>query len=159
MFLISSLTTTVLPTPAPPNIPILPPFVNGEIKSITFIPVSRISGVVFCSESFGDGLCIGAKSLSFLLISPNPSTACPNTLNILPKVFSPTGTEIGALVLTTLSPLFNPSVEPKAIVLTSKLSIWNIVSKTSLEPFFIVMLRASYTSGVSSLNLTSTTAP
>ena len=61
MFLISSLTTTVLPTPAPPNIPIFPPFVKGEIKSITFIPVSRSSGVVFCSESFGDGLCMGAK--------------------------------------------------------------------------------------------------
>ena len=34
---------TVLPTPAPPNKPTLPPFANGQIKSITLIPVSSNS--------------------------------------------------------------------------------------------------------------------
>ena len=42
-FLIISITKTVLPTPAPPKKPIFPPFGKGAIKSITFIPVSRIS--------------------------------------------------------------------------------------------------------------------
>ena len=34
---------TVLPTPAPPNKPTLPPFANGQIKSMTLIPVSSNS--------------------------------------------------------------------------------------------------------------------
>ena len=34
--------TTVLPTPAPPNNPILPPFKNGWIRSMTLTPVSNI---------------------------------------------------------------------------------------------------------------------
>src|SRR6266850_2597029 len=33
--------TTVFPTPAPPNNPILPPFTNGAIRSMTLIPVSN----------------------------------------------------------------------------------------------------------------------
>ena len=40
---ISSIIITVLPTPAPPKIPVLPPLVNGAIKSITLIPVSNTS--------------------------------------------------------------------------------------------------------------------
>ena len=34
---------TVLPTPAPPNKPTLPPFANGHIRSITLMPVSSSS--------------------------------------------------------------------------------------------------------------------
>ena len=34
---------TVFPTPAPPNSPTFPPFANGQTKSITLIPVSKIS--------------------------------------------------------------------------------------------------------------------
>src|SRR5437763_1665205 len=41
--------TTVLPPPAPPNNPILPPFTNGAIRSITLMPVSNTS--VFASRS------------------------------------------------------------------------------------------------------------
>jgi hypothetical protein len=40
MLLISSMMTTVLPTPAPPNAPTLPPLVNGQIRSMTLMPVS-----------------------------------------------------------------------------------------------------------------------
>ena len=46
MLLINSMINTVLPTPAPPNNPILPPFEYGSIKSITLIPVKRISVAV-----------------------------------------------------------------------------------------------------------------
>ena len=43
MLLISSSMLTVLPTPAPPNKPTLPPLANGQTKSITLIPVSSKS--------------------------------------------------------------------------------------------------------------------
>jgi len=36
--------STVFPTPAPPMTPTFLPFTNGVKKSITLIPVSRISG-------------------------------------------------------------------------------------------------------------------
>ena len=43
MLLISSNMFTVLPTPAPPKRPTLPPLANGHTKSITLIPVSSKS--------------------------------------------------------------------------------------------------------------------
>jgi hypothetical protein len=43
MLLISSIMFTVLPTPAPPNRPTLPPLANGQIRSITLMPVSSSS--------------------------------------------------------------------------------------------------------------------
>ena len=49
----SSMMTTVLPTPAPPNRPILPPFKKGWIRSMTFTPVSNISICVDCSSNAG----------------------------------------------------------------------------------------------------------
>ena len=41
--LISSWMMTVLPTPAPPKIPILPPLRNGQTRSMTLRPVSKTS--------------------------------------------------------------------------------------------------------------------
>ena len=46
---ISSWMSTVLPTPAPPNRPTLPPRTNGAIRSMTLIPVSKIS--IFAERS------------------------------------------------------------------------------------------------------------
>ena len=43
MLRMSSIRLTVLPTPAPPNSPILPPLLKGQMRSMTLIPVSRIS--------------------------------------------------------------------------------------------------------------------
>jgi hypothetical protein len=40
--LINSIIKTVLPTPAPPNKPILPPRRYGANKSTTLIPVSKM---------------------------------------------------------------------------------------------------------------------
>src|SRR5207253_395766 len=51
--LMSSMITTVLPTPAPPNKPILPPLRKGWIRSTTFTPVSNISALVTCSSKLG----------------------------------------------------------------------------------------------------------
>ena len=59
MLLMSSMMTTVLPTPAPPNAPTLPPLRNGHMRSITLIPVASTSGDVFWSASSGGCRWIG----------------------------------------------------------------------------------------------------
>ena len=53
MLLISSMMMTVLPTPAPPNRPILPPCRYGSSRSMTLMPVSNIFSSVDWSTSFG----------------------------------------------------------------------------------------------------------
>jgi hypothetical protein len=59
MLLMSSMMRTVLPTPAPPKSPILPPFMYGASRSITLIPVTRISSDVLSSENAGAGRWMG----------------------------------------------------------------------------------------------------
>ena len=53
MLWISSMMTTVLPTPAPPNRPILPPCRYGSSRSMTLMPVSNIFSSVDWSSSVG----------------------------------------------------------------------------------------------------------
>ena len=55
----------------------------------------------------------------FAATSPFSSIGSPNTFIILPRVSSPTGTEIGFSVLVTSTPLFRPSEGPMAMVLTT----------------------------------------
>ena len=76
--------TTVLPTPAPPNRPILPPFTNGAIRSTTLMPVSKIS--VFGSRLTKSGRLrwIGQRSVSFGIGAPL-STGSPSTLRMRPS--------------------------------------------------------------------------
>ena len=109
--------TTVLPTPAPPKAPTLPPLVNGQIKSITLIPVSKISASVAWSTNSGAPRWIGRRSSVFT--GPFSSTVLPVTSKIRPKTASPTGTLIGAPVLFTAIPRFNPSVEDIATARTT----------------------------------------
>jgi hypothetical protein len=61
-FRISSWMMTVLPTPAPPKMPILPPFLNGQIRSITFRPVSKTSISVDCWSNAGGSRWIGSET-------------------------------------------------------------------------------------------------
>ena len=94
-FAISSWISTVLPTPAPPKRPILPPRTYGAIRSTTLIPVSKISTFGERSSNGGGSRWIGQRSLpaggaSF------PSIGSPRTFQTRPSVTSPTGTEIGA---------------------------------------------------------------
>jgi len=119
MLLISSMIRTVFPTPAPPNSPIFPPFIYGANKSITFIPVSKISVSVSCSSKLGASLCIGRYSS--VSIGPPSSTGCPRTFNILPRTAFPTGTFIGEPVSITSIPLCRPSVESIATALITLL--------------------------------------
>ena len=50
-FRISSWMMTVLPTPAPPKMPTLPPFLNGQIRSMILRPVSKTSTSVVWSSN------------------------------------------------------------------------------------------------------------
>jgi hypothetical protein len=58
---ISSWMSTVLPTPAPPNRPILPPLANGQSRSTTLMPVSKTSVIACCSSKVGAGRWIGQR--------------------------------------------------------------------------------------------------
>ena len=61
---ISSWISTVLPTPAPPNRPILPPRTYGAIRSTTLMPVSKISIFGVRSLNAGGSRWIGQRSAS-----------------------------------------------------------------------------------------------
>ena len=100
MLLISSSMFTVLPTPAPPNRPILPPLANGQIRSITLMPVSSSSTDGDSSSNLGAGWWIERRSSD--LIGPASSIGRPSTSMMRPSVPGPTGTEIGAPVLLHL---------------------------------------------------------
>src|SRR5258705_11503078 len=72
---------TVFPTPAPPNRPILPPFTNGAIRSMTLIPVSNTSVLGSRSTNFGVARWIGQRSASGGMGSPS-STGSPITVPV-----------------------------------------------------------------------------
>ena len=116
MLLISSWMMTVLPTPAPPKRPVLPPRVYGSRRSTTLMPVSSIWAEVACSSNVGAGRWIG-----YVLppgTGPSLSTGSPTMLRIRPRVPFPTGTEMGLPVSLTLAPRTRPSVEAMATVRT-----------------------------------------
>ena len=117
MLLINSIMFTVLPTPAPPNKPTLPPFANGQTKSITLMPVSSNSTDGDNSSKRGAAWWIARRS--DVWISPASSIGRPKTSMIRPNVASPTGTEIGAPVFATAMPRRSPSLEPIAMVRTT----------------------------------------
>ncbi len=100
--------TTVLPVPAPPKIADFPPLKNGQMRSMTFIPVSKISAVVAWSEKDGGRRWIGSRRSPFT--APLPSIGSPTTLNTRPNVALPTGTVIGPPVFVAFIPRRRPSV-------------------------------------------------
>src|SRR5512143_3997957 len=67
--------STVLPTPAPPKRPILPPRRYGARRSMTLMPVSNASIFTFCSTSVGGGRWIGNRRVAFT--GPRSSTGAP----------------------------------------------------------------------------------
>ena len=108
---------TVLPTPAPPNRPTLPPLANGQTRSITLMPVSSRSTDGLSSSNFGAARWIGIRFSS--PISPASSTGRPKTSMIRPRVFGPTGTIMPCPRALTAIPRWRPSEEPIAMVLTT----------------------------------------
>ena len=84
MLWMSSMMMTVLPTPAPPNRPILPPCRYGSSRSMTLMPVSNIFSSVDCSSSVGAGRWIGQRSLD-LTGRSGKSTGSPSTFSTRPE--------------------------------------------------------------------------
>ena len=101
--------STVLPTPAPPNRPILPPLTYGVSRSRTLIPVSRISVLGSSWSNGGASRWIGQRSVTSSE-AVGTSSVSPSTLNTWPLVTSPTGTVIDSPVSITVAPRTMPSV-------------------------------------------------
>ena len=97
MLLISSIMFTVLPTPAPPNRPTLPPLANGQTRSITLMPVSS-SSCEGDSSSYA-GALRWIEAISVESTGPRSSIGLPSTSMMRPSVPLPTGTVIGRAVL------------------------------------------------------------
>src|SRR5487761_695958 len=158
MLRMSSCTMTVLPVPAPPKSPIFDPFAKVQIRSTTLIPVSRISTLACCSDTGGAGRWMGHR------VTPSgdgsSSIGAPITLNMRPRVSTPTGTEIGPPVAWTGSPRRKPSVASIAMVRTVLSPIAPSTSRVTTRPSCVLTSSASNSSGCSpGGNSTSTTAP
>mmetsp|Transcript_29261 Transcript_29261/g.93797 ORF Transcript_29261/g.93797 Transcript_29261/m.93797 type:complete len:206 (-) Transcript_29261:160-777(-) len=158
MLLMSSMMTTVLPTPAPPKRPILPPLAYGARRSTTLMPVTRISADLPCSVKVGALAWIGAN-LS-VGTGPRSSTGSPMMFMIRPRAAGPTGTMIGLPVSSHSWPRTRPSVASMAMVRTVFSPRCCATSSTrrgsSLATFTSRALRMG---GSSPSNCTSTTAP
>src|SRR5256885_3752702 len=158
MLRMSSCTITVLPVPAPPKSPIFDPLAKVQMRSTTFIPVSRISTFACCSETGGAGRWMGQRVIPSG--AGSSSIGAPITLNIRPRVSTPTGTEMGAPVATTLSPRRKPSVASVAMQRTTLSPIAPSTSSTTLLPAAVFTSSDPNSSGCSPAgNSTSTTAP
>src|SRR6266702_2010525 len=152
---------TVLPTPAPPNMPILPPATYGSSRSITLMPVWNISVFGSSWSKAGAWRWIGQRSSP--PSKPGSSSALPSTLKTCPRVFSPTGTVIGTPVLVTAAPLTRPSVGDMAIARTVESPTCWATSQVMVlvsSPSVRSTVSAYWISGMSSgANSTSTTGP
>ena len=153
----SSWISTVLPTPAPPKSPTLPPLMYGAIRSTHLRPVSKISIFGERSRKAGGSRWIGQRSVS-AGISPFSSIDWPITFHRRPRVGCPTGTEIGAPVSTTSTPRARPSVESIATARTRSSPRCCCTSATSVPPSSSIS-RAVRISGRPSGNTASTTTP
>ena len=90
---ISSWMITVLPSPAPPNRPVLPPRTNGASRSMTLMPVTKIS-LLGTSESNGGGAA-WIERYSSASTGPRLSIGSPSRLNTRPSTLGPTGMRTG----------------------------------------------------------------
>src|SRR5262245_20613371 len=158
---ISSWISTVLPTPAPPKRPILPPFANGHSRSTTFRPVSNTSEIGSWFSKAGAGRWIGQNSLASNFPRACRSSACPRRLKMRPLVISPTGTVIGAPVSTTSIPRRQPSVVDMATQRATSLprcwetSSTTLISRSGSESVSAVLMGGS----LPAAKRTSTTGP
>ena len=125
--LMSSMMTTVLPTPAPPKRPILPPFTNGAIRSMTLMPVSKTVVLGSRSTNFGVSRWIGHRSTPAGIGAP-PSTGSPRTFRIRPRGTLPTGTVMAEPVSTIFIPRTTPSV---VLMATARTWFWPMCCCTS----------------------------
>src|SRR3954467_4491013 len=160
--MIISWMSTVLPTPAPPNRPILPPCTYGVSRSSTLMPVSSISVLDSRASNLGADRWIGQRSVIWTVDGSTSSTS-PVTFQTWPLVMSPTGTEIGAPVSRTSVPRCMPSVGLSAMqrtMLSPMCRATSMVMVVVLPPTVVSTRTAFCRSGmVSTGNSTSTTGP
>src|SRR6476620_8846720 len=110
--------STVLPTPAPPNRPILPPCTYGVSRSMTLMPVSNIWVLDSSWSKAGAVRWIPQRSLASKVSPSARFMTSPVVLKTLPRVTSPTGTVIGPPVSCTGVPRTRPSVGCREIART-----------------------------------------
>src|SRR4051794_33469473 len=151
----SSVIVTVLPTPAPPKRPTLPPRTYGAMRSTTLMPVSKISIFADSSPNSGGSRWIGQRSP---VAASLPSTGSPMTFQMRPSVWSPTGTEIEVPVSVTSVPRERPSVESMATARTRSSPRCCCTSAIS-SPRSVWMLSAELISGSRLGNTASRTTP
>ena len=130
-----------MPTPAPPMMPILRPFTKGVKKSITLIPVSKISGFTAPKEfARGGNLKIFFLGISFPSSLGWPSKGFPKASNTRPIVALPTGISMPLPVASTCMPfsivwspeMFRQTAKPfSPRWLTSKRLLAGLCTKTT----------------------------
>jgi len=117
------MTSTVLPTPAPPNIAALPPWASGASRSITLIPVSNTAVADVSSVSAGGLPWMPRMGVPGGKGAPR-SPRLPITSSRRPSTASPTGTVIGCPVARTPVPRARPAVACIAMPRTVRVSTW-----------------------------------
>ena len=160
MLFISSIISTVLPTPAPPKSPILPPLLYGSSRSMTLMPVASISVPIVRFSNSGAGWCMG-RNLERSRVG-RLSMASPMTLSSRPLIWSPVGTAMGCPRSSTLTPRCRPSVLSIATQRTVSSPMCCSTSRMSRLPSSRVIASALYMAGMvapSPSNTTSTTGP
>ncbi len=159
---IISVMSTVLPTPAPPNKPILPPCTYGVRRSMTLMPVSNIFTCGSRASNAGGSRWICQRSQLATTLG-SASSGSPITLKTWPRTSSPTGTEMPSPNWRTGVPRVRPSVGFRQMARTRPSPrCWAISAmiSTVLSPEFIVMVTAWLSWGMESGgNSTSTTGP
>src|ERR1035437_3659103 len=128
MLWIISVSSTVLPTPAPPNKPALPPRSSGTSTSMALMPVSKTPDLVERSDN-GGGVRWTVRHCTSVGAGWR-SMAWPNTSNIREIIVLPTGACRGAPVSSTSIPRANPCVGVKAMPRTLDASSCVITSTT-----------------------------
>ena len=113
MLWIISVSSTVLPTPAPPNRPALPPRSSGTSTSMTLIPVWNTSERVERCASGGGDWCTERHCTS--VGAGCWSMAWPNTSNMRDRMPLPTGACSGPPLSTTGMPRARPWVGVSAM--------------------------------------------
>ncbi len=153
--------STVLPTPAPPNMPALPPLGSGANRSTTFMPVVKTSYSVRCSSTDGPRAWMGRMGTSppdSSAIGGRRSMGWPSTLIMRPRTASPTGTIIGPPSARASDPRARPAVALKAMPRTLVCERCCCTSMT-IWPLGPAMCTASLMPGRPPANSMSTTEP
>jgi len=116
MLWIISVSSTVLPTPAPPNSPDLPPRSSGVSTSMILMPVSNTCDCAARRLNGGGAWCTERHCTS--TGGKPPSIGWPNTSNMRDSTARPTGACKGRPVLRTTMPRARPCVGVSAMPLT-----------------------------------------